>query len=145
VLAKQTGRKAMLILSDGVDFGSKVSLDAAIESAQRADSLVYSVLYADEDRPGRGAFGGRVAGRMADGKKVLERLSVPSGGALFEVSGKLTLSQIFARIQEDLRNQYSLGFAPAAGAGAAFRKLEVRTRDKKLKVLAREGYYPKPA
>jgi VWFA-related protein len=145
VLAKETGRKAMLILSDGVDFGSKVSQDTAIESAQRSDSLVYSILYADTDGPGRGVFGSRAARRMPDGKKALAALSSPSGGALFEVSSKRTVSQIFAQIQEDLRNQYNLGFAPASGTGPAFRKLEIRARDKKLKVQAREGYYPKPA
>jgi VWFA-related protein len=145
VLAKESGRRAMLILSDGVDFGSKVSQATAIESAQRADSLVYSILYADNDRSGRGMFGSRAARRMPDGRKVLEAMSAPSGGALFEVSSKRTVSQVFAQIQEDLRNQYSLGFAPASGTGPAFRKLEIRVRNQKLKVQAREGYYPKPA
>ncbi|MDZ7638723.1 MAG: VWA domain-containing protein [Bryobacterales bacterium] len=142
VLAKQRGRKAVLILSDGVDFGSKVSQAAAIEAAHRADTLVYSVLYVDENGPARG---GRMAGRMPDGRKTLESLSRPSRGALFEVSTKKSLSAIYAQIQEDLRNQYSLGFAPETGTGPAFRKLELRVRDKQLKVQAREGYYPRPA
>lgn len=145
VLAKETGRKAMLILSDGVDFGSKVSQATAIEAAQRADALVYSIHYADDDRSGRGVFGSSAARRMPDGKKILDALSTPSGGALFEVTSQRTVSEIFAQIQEDLRNQYSLGFAPASGTGPAFRKLEIRVRNQKLKVQAREGYYPKPA
>jgi VWFA-related protein len=58
VLKKQQGRKAVIILSDGVDTGSKVSLDRAIETAQRSDTLVYSILFSDKDAYGGGGFGG---------------------------------------------------------------------------------------
>jgi VWFA-related protein len=47
LMKKQTGRKALIILSDGVDHGSKETLEAAIEAAQRADTLVYSILFTD--------------------------------------------------------------------------------------------------
>ena len=69
LLAKQQGRKALIILSDGVDRGSKTYLDAAIESAQRADTVVYSIYFAgsrprDEggDRDRRGGGTGRGGG-----------------------------------------------------------------------------------
>jgi VWFA-related protein len=58
VLKKQQGRKAVIILSDGVDTGSKVSLDSAIETAQRSDTLVYSILFSDKDAYNGGGFGG---------------------------------------------------------------------------------------
>ena len=58
LMKKQRGRKAVIVLSDGVDTGSKVSLARAIESAQRADTLVYAILFADEQAYGRGGMGG---------------------------------------------------------------------------------------
>ena len=58
MLKKQQGRKAVIILSDGVDTGSKVSLDRAIETAQRSDTLVYSILFSDKDAYAGGGFGG---------------------------------------------------------------------------------------
>jgi VWFA-related protein len=58
LMKKQQGRKAVIVLSDGVDTGSKVSLARSIESAQRADTLVYAILFADEEAYGRGGMGG---------------------------------------------------------------------------------------
>lgn len=69
LMKKQQGRKALIILSDGVDRGSKESLESAVESAQRADTVVYSVLFAEHqesgfghDRDGDGGGGGRRGG-----------------------------------------------------------------------------------
>ena len=63
LMRKQQGRKAVILLTDGVDNGSKVSLDRAIETAQRANTLVYSILYADPDAYGHQGFGGPGMGR----------------------------------------------------------------------------------
>ncbi len=63
VARKLKGRKALIILSDGVDTGSKVSLDRAIETAQRADTLVYSILYADPEAYGHQGYPGGGMGR----------------------------------------------------------------------------------
>ncbi|MCU1329878.1 MAG: von Willebrand factor, type [Bryobacterales bacterium] len=136
LMRKQSGRKALIILSDGVDAGSRTSLSGAIESAQRADTLVYSILFTDEGMAGR--FGNN---RM-DGKKVLQRLSQETGGSFYEVGKKLTIDQIYEQLQDELRNQYSLGYSPAAGATSAFRTIKVATKRKDLAVQAREGYYP---
>ena len=168
MMQKQSGRKAVILLTDGVDVGSKVSLTESIESAHRADLLVYSILYADQQgyqggyRPGggypgggmgrrRGGMGGPGMGGPAgrrpmpqrpDGRKVLERLAKETGGAFFEVSSKQPLDRIYERLQEELRNQYNLGFAPdAAGAGAGFHRINLTTKQKTLVVQAREGYY----
>jgi VWFA-related protein len=156
LMKKQTGRKAIVVLSDGVDRGSKESLRAAIEAAQRADTIVYSILFKDEDeRPygygGRGGMGGGMGGRHGgygrypqeprpDGKKVLEQISKETGGRLFEVSGKQTVDRIYAQIEEELRNQYSLGYSPEQAA-AGYHRIEVKTRQKDLVVQARQGYY----
>lgn len=156
VLRKQTGRKAVIVLSDGVDNSSKSTLTDAVESAQRADTLVYSILFADQQvgRPGGfgpvfgpGMGGGRRGrGRMPqtsrpDGKKVLDRISRETGGAFFEVSNKHSLGEIYTRIEEDLRSQYSLGYSPRSAGGTGYRKIHVTTRQKGLVVQARDGYY----
>jgi VWFA-related protein len=156
LMKKQQGRKAVIVLSDGVDRGSKETLASAVEAAQRADTLVYSILFADEQAYG-GGFGGRGMGGMGrhgggggrypqqtrpDGKKILERVSKETGGRLFEVSKKQPIEQIYDRIQEELRNQYSLGYTPdRADVGVGYHKIRLMTKQKDLIVQARDGYY----
>ncbi|NDJ12734.1 MAG: VWA domain-containing protein, partial [Acidobacteriia bacterium] len=141
VLRKQPGRKALILLTDGMDMGSKTSLSSAIESAQRADTMVYSILFSDQQ-----SYGGRGGRSGAEGKRVLQRLAQETGGSFYEVTGKLTLDQIYARLQEELRNQYSLGYAPdttqAPAASSSFRSIKVTVKQRDMIVQAREGYYP---
>jgi VWFA-related protein len=154
LMKKQSGRKALIMLTDGVDNGSKVSLSSAIESAQRADTLVYSILFSDRDAYGGGGFGGGGMGgrgrggrggpprrqeERPDGKKILQRLSKETGGGFFEVSKKQTIDKIYDQIQEELRNQYSLGYTPDAGSG--YRKIQLTVKKKDLIVQTRDGYY----
>ena len=157
ILKKQSGRKAVIVLSDGVDSSSKISLESAVESAQRADTLVYSIWFAGEQErgtgfgpvfgPGMGRGGGRGRGRRRqesrpDGKKVLERISKETGGAFFEVSKKHPLDDIFKQIDQELRSQYSLGYTPEpASTEAGYRKIHVVVKQKGLMVQARDGYY----
>jgi len=161
LMKKQQGRKALIVLSDGVDRGSKETLASAVEAAQRADTLVYSILFADEEGYGSGGgYGGRGMGGMGgmgrhgggrgrypqetrpDGKKILERISKETGARLFEVSKKQSIEQIYDRIQEELRNQYSLGYTPdKADAGAGYHKIRLTTKQNDLTVQARDGYY----
>ncbi len=145
VLKDQAGRKALIVISDGVDFGSKVSDEEAIEAVHRVDGIIYSVYFSD--RQGFGRFGGVMGGRMGngrDGEKVLRRMSEDTGGQLYKLSGDLTLDQIFDRIQEDLRSQYSIGYTPEANDSKEFRKIELKTKKGGLKVFTRSGYYPSP-
>ncbi|HUD98411.1 MAG TPA: VWA domain-containing protein [Bryobacteraceae bacterium] len=155
LMKKQKGRKAVVILSDGVDRGSKVSITEAIESAQRADTLVYSIYFASNEGfqgfgRGMGRGGGMGRGRYPqeerpDGKKILRRISKETGGTYFEVTKKQTVDDIYSRIEEDLRNQYSLGYTsdqPAAQTG--YRTISLTVDKKNLTVQAREGYYPVP-
>jgi VWFA-related protein len=154
VMKKQTGRKALVVLTDGVDNASRTTLADAIASAQRADTLVYSILFADEQAYGSqnmgpfGRGGGRRGGmgrypqqQRPDGKKVLERLSKETGGGFFEGSKKQSLDDIYRQIQEELRGQYSLGYTPDKNDGPGFRKIHVTTKQKGVTVQAREGYY----
>ena len=160
------GRKALVIISDGVDVGSIVSLQDAVEAAQRADLIIYSVLYSDGQ--GYSAFGGRRGGGMGrgrggrggggggggrpprpnrqpvDGKAILQHLSAQTGGSLFEVKKKKSLEQIFEQIQQELRHQYSIGFRPQQASSAGeFRSITLKTTQKGLTVHCRAGYYPK--
>jgi VWFA-related protein len=155
LMSKQQGRKALIILSDGVDRGSKETLATAIEVAQRADTVVYSILFKDDEGYGnRGGWsggggpmgGGRRGGRgpqqeRPDGKKILELISKETGGRLFEVSKKETVEKIYSEIEEELRNQYSLGYPLDKAAGAGYHRLQVTTKQKDLIVQARDGYY----
>ena len=166
LMQKQPGRKAMIILSDGVDRGSKESLESAIAAAQRADTLVYSILFTGEhqgehgfDRsntgmgwPGSGGGGGRGGhgggrGRPSeeprgDGKKILERISKETGGRLFTVSKKESVGQIYDSIAEELRTQYSLGYTPTkGGSGAGYHRITLEPKNKDLTVQTRDGYF----
>ena len=170
LMEKQPGRKALVVLSDGVDMGSKETLEVAIESAQRANTIVYSILFKDDDAygngggfgrtgisipgmggpgMGRGGMGGpgrggrRYPQEHADGKKVLERISRETGGRLFEVSKKEPVEQIYSQIQEELRNQYNLGYTPHRenAAESGYHKIQVAAKRKDLVVQSRDGYY----
>ncbi len=144
VMRHEQGRKALILLTDGVDTGSKVTLPRSIEAAQRADTLVYSLLFADKD-----AYGGRIFGRgsipgmdPANGKKVLQQMALETGGGFFEVNKRQTLDQIYAQLDQELRSQYSIGYTPENGPTfGAFRRISLTTRQKDLVVQARKGYY----
>jgi VWFA-related protein len=148
IMKKQQGRKAIILLTDGVDNGSKTFLSDAIEAAQRADTLAYSILFSDEQAYGQqGGLGGITrragGGETVDGKKVLQRISKETGGSFFEVSKKMSIDDIYDRLQEELRNQYSIGYTPEqANTSSGYRSIKVATRDPKLIVQSREGYYP---
>jgi VWFA-related protein len=166
-MGKQQGRKAVFVLSDGVDRGSKETLRSAIEAAQRSDTAVYSIYFADHDSDngfGRHGWGGGHAGggwpgggggwpggggghrspqeSRTDGKKILQQISTETGGQLFEVSKKLPLDQVFAQVEEQLRNQYSLGYQPNHGnSGPGYHKITLATKEKDQTVQVRDGYY----
>jgi VWFA-related protein len=168
VLAKQEGRKAIIVLTDGEDRGSKETLDEAIESAQRSNTMVYAIYYEGEQEHRHSDFGGPMGGGRhgggwpgggggypgggrsprsteptADGKKVLERLAQETGGRMFKVSKKEPIEQIYATIQDELRNQYNLGYTPDRknDNAADYRHIKVTVKKKDYNVQAREGYY----
>jgi len=134
IMKKLSGRKALIVLSDGVDLGSYGSLQEAVEAALRADTLIYSILYSD---PGAyGILGG------SDGKRVLERMSNDTGGSFFEVSKRQPVDRIFDILQEELRNQYSLGYVSDEPITVSeFRNIQLTVRPKGLVVEARRRYW----
>ncbi len=162
LMQKQQGRKALILLTDGEDNGSKVSMQEAIGTTQRADTLAYSVRIADErpafnqgfGGPGMGRHGGMGGGgwgrpggipnqNRPDGKKILQQISRETGGGYFEVSKKKTVETIYAEIEDELRNQYSIGYtSDRPNTDDQFRTIQLGTKRKGLIVQARSGYYP---
>jgi VWFA-related protein len=138
MLKHQVGRKAVVLVTDGNDYGSRLDLDQALEAAHRGDVVIYGIRYFDREFYFRaGAMGG-------GGYGTLKKLGRDTGGNVFEVSKKKPLKEIFDEIQAELRSQYSIGYTPTGGmSGSEFRKIELTAKDKSLKVSAREGYYPK--
>jgi VWFA-related protein len=154
VVKRQQGRKALIVLSDGVDRGSRETLVDAIMAAQRADTVVYSILFADEQQ-NQGPFGGfggpEIGGHggghkypreeRPDGKKTLERISRETGGRLFEVSKKQSVDEIYSTIAEELRNQYSIGYSPGPDVAPGYHKIHLAVKQKDMSVQTRDGYY----
>jgi len=135
IMKKQIGRKALIVLSDGVDFGSEATLNDVVETAQRADTLIYSILYSDP-----GAYG--ILGGGHDGRRVLQRMSDDSGGSFFEVSKKQTIENMFDILEEELRNQYSLGYVSDRPITLSeFRSIQLTVKQKALQVQARRRYW----
>jgi VWFA-related protein len=138
MLAKEAGRKAIILITDGEDEGSKLTMKAAIEAAQKSDAIVYGILYVD-----RQFYGG--FGLGYSGESVLKQMADETGGRLFQVNGKNSLDSIFEQIQQEMRTQYAIGYSPTnARKDGTFRKIDLRVSNKDLKVQVRKGYYALP-
>jgi VWFA-related protein len=135
-LAREVGRKAMIVLTDGMDFGSKVSIQEAIEAAQKADTIVYVVLAADPPFYGSGGMGGGY-----HGEDEMKKLAQETGGRVIDVGDReAKIKEAFDQIANELRTQYSIGYTPTnARRDGTFRKIDIKT--KAGKVQARRGYY----
>lgn len=128
----QANRKALILLTDGVDTGSDLTLRDAIEAAQKSDTLICSILYADA-----GYYGG-----AENGSGVLRKLSSETGGSYYEVSRKLSVNQIYAIIQDELRSQYSVGYVSDEPVRVSeFRKVQLSVRRPGLAVQTRTRYW----
>lgn len=132
-LATEVGRKAMIVLTDGEDQGSQLKIRDAIEAAQKADAMCYVILIAD-----RGFYGGAYGG-----DREMRKLTEETGGRTIEASNKPEkLRAAFDQIAAELRSQYSIGYTPTnSKLDGSFRKVEIQTKDKNLRVQARKGYY----
>jgi VWFA-related protein len=127
-LSSEAGRKAIVIVTDAQDEGSKVKLEEAIEAAQRTDTVIHILLVVDP------RFGGNPG--------VAHKLAEETGGRMISVRSEKKLVEAFDEISEELRSQYTLGYYPTNSArDGKFRKIKVETASHDLKVLARKGYY----
>jgi VWFA-related protein len=136
-LAKEVGRKAMILLTDGEDQGSQLKINDAIEAAQKADSICYVLLIADRGFYGFGGY---------SGDREMKKLAAETGGRVIDVGNKADkLKEAFDQIAQELRSQYNIGYTPSnAALDGTFRKVEIRTTKKDYKIQARSGYYAVP-
>ncbi len=131
-LKREAGRKVIVLITDGVDHGSRIKIQGAIEAAQKSDVIIYSIYYTD---PRYSMWGG-----ASDSD--LRKMSSETGGHVFSVSRNHSLQQIFAEIDDEMRSQYAIGYAPPnPERDGSFRKIEIRTENKDYRVAARKGYY----
>ncbi len=138
-LKSEVGRKALILITDGDDQGSTYDIRTAIEAAQKSDAIIYSIYYVDHGfYMQAGMFGG-------GGEGDLRKMSSETGGHVFSVSNKHPLSETFKEIQDELRNQYSIGYVPTnATRDGSFRHIEIKVDNKDYRVQARSGYYATP-
>lgn len=129
-LATEVGRKAMIILTDGVDMGSQTGIRQAIEAAQKADAICYVLLIADRNFV-----------QFGDGEGRMKELAEQTGGRMIRVGNKFErLKEAFDQIAQELRTQYSIGYTPTnPKRDGTFRRIEIRAKE--LKIQARRGYY----
>ena len=123
-------RRAIILLSDGDDNQSHVSMGEAVEMAQRAETIVYTIST-------------NVSGTKGPGDKVLERIADATGGRAFFPFQIRDVSNAFAEIQDELRSQYAVSYKPADfKADGHFRTIEIVALDRRnFRVRARRGYF----
>src|SRR5262249_46873067 len=128
-LAEEAGRKALVIVTDAFDEGSKLHVQDAIEAAQRTDTVVHILLIGDPRN-----F------RVDEG--AAKKLTDETGGRTIVVSNEKKLEDAFQQISEELRSQYTLGYTSTNSAhDGSYRKIRVETTQKDLEVVTRRGYY----
>ena len=134
-LSHEVGRKALILLTDGEDQGSRLKIKDAIEAAQKADAICYVLLIAD--RGFAYGFGGY------SGDSDMRKMTQETGGRVIEVGNKIDkLRQAFDQIAQELRSQYNIGYTPTnAVRDGSFRKVEIKPKQTDYKVQARSGYY----
>ena len=133
----EVGRKAMILLTDGEDEGSRLKIKDAIEAAQKADAICYVLLIADRPFYGLGGYHGDFE---------MKKLTQETGGRVIEVGNKIEkLRHAFDQISQELRSQYNAGYVPTNTArDGSFRKVEIKPKQGDYKIQARSGYYATP-
>jgi VWFA-related protein len=125
-----TVRRAIILLSDGDDNQSHVTREEAIEMAQRAEAIVYTIST-------------NVSGTKGSGDKVLERIADATGGRAFFPFQLRDVANAFAEIQDELRSQYAISYKPADfKTDGHYRSIDIEANDRKnFRVRSRRGWY----
>jgi VWFA-related protein len=133
-LIRETGKKAIVILSDGEDQSSKTTFEQSMEMALKAEVTIFSISV------NRGGFFG--VGNTKNGDHVLKQLSEETGGRAFFPFKVEELDDSFRQINQELRSQYNIGYLSSNSTrDGAYRKIEVRVGERGLKLSYRKGYY----
>jgi len=127
--AGQAVRRAVILVSDGNDNQSRVTREQAIEMAQRAEVIVYTIST-------------NTSGMIERGDRILQRIADESGGRAFFPLKLQEVSDAFSEIQEELRSQYAVAYKPPDfKSDGSYRPIEITALDRKLHIRARKGYF----
>jgi len=132
-------KKVLLVVTDGEDNASRLTLEQLVKTVQRSNAMIYTV----------GLLGGENSGSIRRAKRALEAISEASGGAAYFPKSLDEVQAIATEIANDIRNQYVLAYTPTKSVlDGSFRKVEVRVaapkKYGKLLVRTRTGYYAEP-
>jgi len=170
LMKPKEGRKALIVFSDGVDRGSKETLNEALDAADHANLSVYTIYFKGEmERDQNGFPGGRRGGMggggypggwpgggggypggggrrgnesQVDGRKILTQIATRTGGRYFEAKKKDNLEEIYNQIAAELRGQYLLTYTPdQVDNDGNYHKIALKAKNADLTVVTREGYY----
>jgi len=131
-LRREVGRKVIVLITDGVDTGSRVKLEKAVAESQKSDVIIYGIYYSDP----------RAYGYFGSSDSDLKKMAEETGGRVFHVDRNNTLEYAFQQIQEEMRSQYAFGYSSTnADKDGGFRKIEIKTGNRDHRVAARKGYY----
>jgi Ca-activated chloride channel family protein len=129
-LASRTGKKVVVVFTDGDDNASTVTAQTAIRRAQAAGAPIYTIAQ------GAALF-------TPEFLKQLTSLSRSTGGVQYAIHSPGEIRSVFEKVSQDLMHSYSFAFRPVPSNGIDFRPIQVQVRgSQRLKVRAREGYYP---
>jgi Ca-activated chloride channel family protein len=136
-LDKRTGRKVIVLITDGGDTISKVDYKEAVRAAEEAEALVYAIIVVPIENS---------AGRETGGEHALIQLSEDTGGKYYYATSTGQLDSAFRKISDELRTQYLLAYYPAQRTSySEFRKIQVKVAgmpdSSAFKVRHRAGYY----
>ncbi|HYL14949.1 MAG TPA: VWA domain-containing protein [Terriglobales bacterium] len=124
----QPSRRVAFLLSDGDDNYSRYSLEDAIAAAQQSEIVIYAITAHNDSR-------------RHPGDAVLQRLAKATGGRAFVLKSFNRVDQVFAQIGDELRTQYSVTFHPLSADRCGYHAIELRHRNPRLRIRARDGYY----
>jgi Ca-activated chloride channel family protein len=130
-------RRVIVLITDGGDTKKGTRYSQAMEEAQRAAAMVYSIIIVPVAAD---------AGRNTGGEHALIQMAEDTGGKYYYVEDPRDLEPAFAHVSDDLRTQYVIGYyAPQRGADSSFRRIKVRMKDEGLRgrygLRYRSGYY----
>jgi len=139
-LKAEAGRKAVILISDGDDTTSKMRPEETMRAVHGSDTVVYTIAIATRWR--LGGYGRRSVGGGFGDHGTLKRLSVETGGSFFDINDRQSFSDAFARINQELRNQYSIGYVSSNPLkDGKYRRIKIIPRDPTYRIQARKGYY----
>ncbi|HEY6442936.1 MAG TPA: VWA domain-containing protein [Candidatus Acidoferrales bacterium] len=135
LMKERIGRKVLVLVTDGQDQGSKIDLQKSIESAEKADVIVYSIVVSDPEF--YALFGGTYHGDSS-----IRKLDLETGGRTIRLKSVEDIGSAFDRIARELRAQYLLGYSPSnLSHDGSFRRIRVTVRRRNCRVRTRTGYY----